>query len=633
MNHFKILDESTDNELVLEGYITLWGGEDLTGEHFTPETNFDSSYTRANTVLIDWEHGQRPDDVKAQPDEDDIFGTVDWLTARNDDIGLLARHVLDRRQRYVSEFIEPLVKAKLLGSSSEAIPKSVQREPDGRITAWGIKRQSFTVNPAETRLLSDNQMQVIKSLAGSYPQLKTFLTDGKQAIEENEADEIVTEVEATAPTNETGENIMSEQTEDTAVKTAEYQKANDERLAKIETGLSKVVEVLEAIPAKTAGQVIVERDAADKALEGNPFKTATEFYNQVRLAGERRDYDERLDPLKTSISDEGIVFQLPNIASKSLKAPTGLSEGVPADGGFLVGTDRREAIVVRDYATGQVWNRAQDIPIGPTSNGVTINTLDESSRVTGSRWGGVVGYWLAEADEKTKSKPKFRQIEPKLKKVVALVYATDELLQDTTALTGVINATVQPELMFQKDNAAIEGSGVGKPLGILNGPALITVAKETGQAGATLVAENIIKMRARRWARGSYVWFINQDVEPQLHQLNLPVGTGGALVYMPPGGLSSAPYGSLYGDPVIPIEHCSTLGTVGDVIMANMNEYVTISKGGVQSASSIHVRFVYDESVFRFVERVDGMPAWDSALTPFKGTATQSPFVALATRS
>lgn len=388
----------------------------------------------------------------------------------------------------------------------------------------------------------------------------------------------------------------------------------------------------ENMPIKSGGVAIVG-DEADRALEGNPYKSSAEFYDSVIKATVKRETDERLKPLRGEIPGEGVMFELPKAAAKAIKAPSGLSEVVPADGGFLVASQRQEGVAMREYDSGMVWNRARNIPIGPNANGLTMNALDETSRAAGSRWGGVLGYWLAEADLKTATKPTFRQIEAKLKKVAALVYATDELMQDSTALAGVINSVVPAELAFQKDDAAINGSGVGKPLGILNSPALVTVAKEAAQAADTVVAENIIKMWARRWARGRYVWFINQDVEPQLHQLNLPVGTGGALVYMPPGGLSGLPYGTLYGQPVIAIEQCSTVGDVGDIILADMMEYLTISKGGVQSAESIHVRFIYDESVFRFVERVDGMPTWDSALTPFKGSNTQSPFVALAARA
>jgi HK97 family phage major capsid protein len=64
-----------------------------------------------------------------------------------------------------------------------------------------------------------------------------------------------------------------------------------------------------------------------------------------------------------------------------------------------------------------------------------------------------------------------------------------------------------------------------------------------------------------------------------------------------------------------------------------MNGYVLAEKGGISSDMSIHVRFEYDESVFRFVLRVDGQPVRASALTPYKGTATLSNFVALAARA
>jgi len=149
------------------------------------------------------------------------------------------------------------------------------------------------------------------------------------------------------------------------------------------------------------------------------------------------------------------------------------------------------------------------------------------------------------------------------------------------------------------------------------------------------MSEDIINMWARGWAksRPNMVWFINQDVEPNLQRMSLETATpiGGMMTYIPPGGLSQAPYGTLLGRPVIPIEQCQTLGTSGDIILADFSEYLVIEKGGIQSASSIHVRFAYDESCFRFVYRVDGQPTWNAALTPFKGTNTLSPFVRLST--
>jgi len=125
-------------------------------------------------------------------------------------------------------------------------------------------------------------------------------------------------------------------------------------------------------------------------------------------------------------------------------------------------------------------------------------------------------------------------------------------------------------------------------------------------------------------------------IEPQLAKLSYAVGTAGTLVYTPPGGMSGAPYGSIKGLPAIAVEQAAVLGTAGDIVLANLpNGYVLAEKGGIKTDMSIHVRFVYDEQVFRFVLRIDGQPVRATALTPFKGGAgaTQSHFIALATRA
>ena len=103
-------------------------------------------------------------------------------------------------------------------------------------------------------------------------------------------------------------------------------------------------------------------------------------------------------------------------------------------------------------------------------------------------------------------------------------------------------------------------------------------------------------------------------------------------MYMPAGGVSGAQYSTLFGRPVIPVEQANTIGSLGDISLVDLSQYLLIDKGGLNAASSIHVRFLYDESVFRFIYRVDGQPIWKSTLTPFKGSNTLSPFVTLAPR-
>lgn len=314
---------------------------------------------------------------------------------------------------------------------------------------------------------------------------------------------------------------------------------------------------------------------------------------------------------------------------------TGLNEQINSEGGFLVDQDFVSELMARTYETSMVANRTNKIPIGANSNGLRMNAIDETSRINGSRYGGVQSYWSSEGGTVAATKPTFREMSIKLEKLMAFCYATDELLSDSVALESIIRKAYAEEMAFRLDDAIINGDGSGKPLGVLNSDALVTVAKESGQSAGSVVFENIVKMYSRMWAksRPNAVWFINQDIEPQLFSMSLSVGTGGSPAYLPANGLAGQPFATLMGRPVIPIEQCQTLGTVGDIILADMSQYITIDKGGVDSAVSMHVRFLYDEQVFRFVYRTNGLPSWNSALTPFKGSKTQSPFVALATRA
>lgn len=331
-----------------------------------------------------------------------------------------------------------------------------------------------------------------------------------------------------------------------------------------------------------------------------------------------------------------LMAGLPNkhVDPRLYNAASGLSETVPSDGGFLVQQDFSNELLEQVYATGILAPRCRRMQISGNANSMKINGVDETSRAS-TRYGGIVGYWKDEAAQKTASKPKFRKIELNLKKLIGLCYATDELLADAVALEAFIRKAFASEFGFLLDDAIINGTGAGQPLGILNAGCLVSVTKETGQKKETIVAENVIKMYSRMFAPSlnNAVWLINQNTLPQLYTMSLSVGTGGAPIFMPAGGLSGSPYNTLLGRPVIPIEQAATLGTVGDIIFADLSGYILAEKGGIESAMSIHVKFDYDESVFRFVMRVDGQPERASALTPYKGSDTLSHFVALATRA
>lgn len=400
-------------------------------------------------------------------------------------------------------------------------------------------------------------------------------------------------------------------------------------------------------PAAEAAET-AKRDADTKTIQDAVASAVAGALKENKDAGEgikiRVIRDEHEDGFKTlgdqlkwgreTQMGQGRGFDDPRFKAISQKAPSGLSEQVDADGGFLLQPQYSQELWRLAHTTGVLPSRCAKVTMGPNSNLYVWNAVDETSRANGSRWGGIQMYWTEEAGSKTASKPKFAQRSMKLVKLAALCYLTDELMEDVVAMESFVRQGFAEEMGFTLDDVILNGTGAGQPLGILNGDGKVEVSKETNQTAATVVYENVNNMWARMYARSraNAIWLVNQDVEPQLNTMKLTIGTGGVPVYMPAGGISGSPYASLFGRPVIPIEQCATRGTSGDIVLCDMSQYLLIQKGGLKTDVSIHFKYDTDQTTLRFVTRVNGQPLWRSALTPKNGSNTVAPFVTLATR-
>lgn len=308
-------------------------------------------------------------------------------------------------------------------------------------------------------------------------------------------------------------------------------------------------------------------------------------------------------------------------------AAQGAGEKIGSDGGFMVQTDVAAEIIQNVFTGGALLNAVRQINLGENSNGITMRAVDETSRATGSRWGGVQAYWVDEGTAPTASKPKFRKLELKLNKLAALGYATDELLADFVAMGDVMFQAFTEEVRFLVEDAILNGTGAGMPLGILKSPALVSTTRTTT---SRVKHADVIAMWARMHARskGNAVWLCNTDVNPDLDQLFFTGATNDVPVRFVTYGEDGVM--RIKGKPVVETEYNASLGTVGDLILADLTQYLFIQKL-LQTAASMHVAFATDEMAFRVTWRVDGRPAWIDKLTPAKGSNTQSPFVAIAT--
>jgi HK97 family phage major capsid protein len=357
------------------------------------------------------------------------------------------------------------------------------------------------------------------------------------------------------------------------------------------------------------------RDERREKLAG--FRSAGEFWTAVVNAG---------TPGK--LVDDRLIR----------KAPLGLNTGEGSEGGFLVPEAVSDEIIELVFDDANLLARTDSEAI--SANSITLKAVEESSRATGSRRGGVQAYWLAEAEQYTASKPRFREVTFRPHKLGVFYYATDEELSDVTgfSLEQKLAQYAAEEISWLVNEAILTGDGVGKPLGILNSGCLVTVTKEPGQAADTIVFPNIVKMYARMLPRSinSAVWLVNVDTLPQLMQMAFPNAAGSVPAFLNGNAFptaSESPFGSLLGRPILVTEHNPTLGDKGDILFADLSMYKTVTRGGVSSAMSIHVRFDFGEAAFRFDFRIDGQPWLDAPIAPAKGTAALAPFVTLQERT
>ncbi|HUQ68749.1 MAG TPA: phage major capsid protein, partial [Planctomycetaceae bacterium] len=357
------------------------------------------------------------------------------------------------------------------------------------------------------------------------------------------------------------------------------------------------------------------------------FRTLGEMAIAVRKAsipGGGAWIDPRLDQLNQS---------------SSLAPTTFANEGSGAEGGFAVPADFRTAIMEKVLGEASLLSRTDQITV--SGNTLTI------PKDNGTPWGttGIRAYWGNEGGLKTQSRPAFDSMTLRLHKVYSLVPVTDELAEDAPAMDSYLRRKAPEAIDFAINLAIVQGSGSNQPLGILNSPATVSVAKETSQLADTIVANNIIKMWSRMYApnRANAVWLVSQDIETQLYTMALPgkdntgasIAGWGSHVFMPAGGLSGNPYSTLFGRPVIPTQACNELGDKGDIILWDPTSYLTALKSGANPKVdvSIHLWFDYDVTAYRFVLRMTGQPWWGEAITPRDGTNTLSPMVTLDERA
>lgn len=316
--------------------------------------------------------------------------------------------------------------------------------------------------------------------------------------------------------------------------------------------------------------------------------------------------------------------------AKIARVRNAFSTTVPNEGGFLIPEVLRSELLRVSLETSIVRPRARVIPMETLR--VPFPSVDSTTNV-GSVYGGIVGYWTEEGGQLTASNANFGRIVLEAKKLTAYTEVPNELLADSgVSFEAFINDIFPEALGFYEDDAFTNGNGAGMPLGYLQADAAVSVVKEVGQGSATIVWENIVKMFARMLpsSLGRAVWVASVDTFPELATMALSVGTGGSPVWLN-NGVTGPPM-TILGRPVIFTEKAPTLGSAGDINFVDFGFYLIGDRQVMSASSSPHYKFGSDVTAYKIIERVDGRPWLNSAITPKNGSNALSPFVKIAAR-
>ena len=323
----------------------------------------------------------------------------------------------------------------------------------------------------------------------------------------------------------------------------------------------------------------------------------------------------------------------PDAAAKMARLRAAYSSSVPSDGGFLIPERLRANLLEVALESAIVRPRATVIPMD--SLRVPFPILDSTTNV-GSVFGGMIAYWTEESAPLTASEMRFGRVMLEAKKLTGMAIAPNELLMDSIiSFTALVEQKWPQAIAYFEDLGFAKGTGVGEPLGFIGAgnPAAIAVAKESGQAAATILWENVLEMYSRMFptslARG--VWLYSPNAFRELATMALSVGTGGGPVWLN-NGVTGPPM-TILGRPAFPTEKCNVLGTRGDLEFVDLSYYMVGDRQLMTADSSTDYRFANDETVYRIIQRCDGRPWLQSAITPSNGGPTLSAFVELETRA
>lgn len=406
----------------------------------------------------------------------------------------------------------------------------------------------------------------------------------------------------TSAENDNGRDLTAEEVVayDALGADLEKLKAQIERAERLEQEEASLTQVR---PAAARGNGIIRPAGPEASRE---FENFGQFMHAVRF----NPNDQRLNFVESAGAN-----------ADDLSAEMRMDSN--AQGGFMVPPQLRTTLLSVPAQDALVRPRAQVIEAGdPPDAGVTFPALDQTGANPGNMYGGVEVKWIGEGDEKPETDAKLREVTLTPHEVAGITTITDKLLRNWRASSTFIEGLLRGAVTAAEDYAFLRGNGVTQPLGALNSGAAFFV----NRAVANQVSyRDLVGMVARLLMRGgtSPVWSMPQSA---LTQIALLKDDNNNFIWQASARDGFA--GTLLGYPVRWNNRAPSLGSKGDIFLADWSYYLIKDGSGPFVATSEHVKFTSNKTVIKIFWNVDGAP-WLTAPIKEENGYQVSPFVGL----
>lgn len=594
----KVLEE-TDDHTIYGGYGVVYGGQDMVGETFTPDTDYMPDLVPNKKAFIDHTYASKIEiDGKTYKLKgvDDPVGDV--LEINPDDTGRYFRVMVEKANAY-AQLVDAMVGSGKCGFSTGTIGHLARRE-NGVIKRWPEAEVSFTLTPAEPRTVG---VERLKALVQANPDLKAVLTEteggGSRGLPSTDSvDEPAMEEDASQGAASRKENTMTEVdvTVDELEKKVEALATKMEAVDTFSDKLDAAMKIIEALPAeKKAGYIAPEDEPASEVKSFGDFLVSVQRNNVKRL---------------------GNVYG----ATKDMSSTVGGS------GGYLVPEEYSTSLLRVMEEDNQISSRCNNQPVTTRSGQFPIlDTFVAPTAGAGhtARSGGLTPATVAEGAAYGEDEPTFEMLNYQVKKIGEVVDVPAELIEDS----GVVIETLLRRLFAIATDAIVErhilrGAGGSEWQGILNSNAAIAVTTATNDTFALADALGMIA-RFKPMPAGTPVWIMHRGVIPDFNNTNFPANSSDLIEY------NRQLPASMLGYPILFSEHSPQDDNAGDVILADLSAYIIFNRRQLTVAFSEHAKFENDLVVWKYSIRADGMPWMKSAITLAdpQGSYTVSPFV------